>query len=664
MAMQPKTFTVLSGLILFLAAAPSGWTQSGDQLKTLSIADLSNLEVITVSRVPTTRSMVPAAVHVIRQDDIRRMGAKSLPDVLRLIPGVQVAQIDANKWAVGIRGFSERLARSMLVLIDGRAVYSPLFAGTYWELQDTLLEDIDRIEVIRGPGGTLWGANAVNGVVNIITKNARDTQGGTVEIGGGSEEQGFGSVRYGGKYGQNLYYRAYGKFFNRDAAFHADRNNYDDWRMGRAGFRTDWTSSANRTITIQGDIYGGITGQLTTLTSYSAPFTQRLPDDADVAGGNLVGRWEGPLGESSNFRVQAYYDRTHREELRFQETRDTFDVDFQHNFALSEKQVLVWGAGYRASAGDTESVQTLQFQPHDRADNLFSWFAQDEIKLAPNKLHVTVGSKFEHNDYSGYEVQPSARLVWAFSPEHIAVFSVARAVRTPSRVEHDLELNNQFTAPQLPFAAFLRFVPNKQFEPEKLIAYEAGYRVRPAARLSVMLSTFINQHNGHLDTELGTAFLEDVPAPRHVAIPVRWVNNLHGNSHGLETTSDLRLTEWWRWTSSYSLLRIQMTRDKAGSQLSQEPVAEGNSPQHQFSFQSSMDLPGHLELDWMFRSVSALANVRVPRYATSDVRLGWQPHRVVEFSVLGRNLHDPRHPEFSPAVEIERSVLGQLTFRW
>ena len=361
--------------------------------------------------------------------------------------------------------------------------------------------------------------------------------------------------------------------------------------MGRAGFRTDWTSDANRSITIQGDLYGGTAGQLTTLTT-------------------------------------------------------------------------VWGAGYRATSGNTESVPTLRFLPPDRADNLFSLFAQDEIKLVPNRVHVTLGSKFEHNDYSGFEVQPSARLVLAFSPEHIAVFSVARAVRTPSRVEHDLELNNQFTAPQLPFAAFLRFVPNKQFEPEKLIAYEAGYRVRPSSRLSVMLSTFINQHNDNLDTELGTAFVEDDPAPRHVAIPVRWVNNLHGNSHGLEVTSDLRLTEWWRWTTSYSLLRIQMTRDQAGSPLSQEPAAEGNSPQHQFSSQWSIDLPANLELDWMFRYVSALPNVRVPEYTTSNVRLGWRPHRVVELSVVGKNLHDPQHPEFSTAVEIQRSVWGQLNLRW
>jgi iron complex outermembrane receptor protein len=662
--MQQKTFKLITGIILFLAASSPGWTQDNNELKTMSLEDLLNLEVITVSRVPTTRSMVPAAVHIITQDEIRRTGAKSIPEILRRIPGVQVAQVDSNKWALGIRGFTERLSRSMLVLIDGRAVYSPLFAGTYWEVQDTLIEDIDRIEVIRGPGGTLWGANAVNGVINIITKHTSNTQGAVLEVGGGPEQQGFGSFRLGGKYGNNLFVRGYGKFFNRDAAFHTDGNNYDDWHMGRAGFRADWTSSANRSITVQGDVYGGVAGSLTTLTTYSAPFTQRLRDDSDLSGGNILGRWEGPMGNSSGFKLQAYYDRTKREEIRFRETRNTFDVDFQHNFSLSERQELVWGAGYRATSGDTVSVPTLRFIPPDRTDSLFSWFAQDEIKLVPDRFHLTLGSKFEHNAYSGFEVQPSVRFVWAFSPEHTAVFSVARAVRTPSRVEHDLELNTQFTAPQLPFAAFFRFTPNKDFVPEKLTAYEAGYRVRPVSRLSVMLSTFINQHNGNLDTELGTAFLENEPAPRHVTIPVRWVNNLNGNSHGLELTTDLRLNEWWRWTTSYSLLRIQMTRDKTGSALSQELAAEGNSPQHQFSFQSSMDLPANLAFDWMFRSVSKLPNINIPGYATSDVRLGWQPHRIVEFSVVGKNLHDPRHPEFSTAIEIQRSAWLQMTFRW
>jgi iron complex outermembrane recepter protein len=660
--MRHKTSRLLYAIILTFVTARIGWTQ--DDLRTLSLEDLLKVEVTTVSKVPTTRSMVPAAVHVITQDDIRRSGAKSIPEILRLVPGVQVARIDSNKWAIGIRGFTDRLARSMLVMIDGRSVYSPLFAGTYWEIQDTLLEDIDRIEVIRGPGGTLWGSNAVNGIVNIITRNARNTQGSMLKLGGGTEEQGFGSVRYGGKVGQNFFYRGYGKFFNRDAAFHPDKRNYDDWRVSRAGFRTDWTSNSNRTLTFEGDFYGGIAGQLTTLTTYQAPFTQRVENDSGLAGGNILGRWEGPLGKGSDFKLQMYYDLANRRELTFRETRNTFDVDFQHNFSPSEAQQIVWGLGHRTSSGKTKSIPTLRFLPPNRTDNLFSWFAQDEIKLASDRLHLTLGSKFEHNSYSGFEVQPSARLVWAFSPEHTLVFSVARAVRTPSRVEHDLELNNQFTAPQLPIAAFLRFVPNKEFEPEKLIAYEAGYRVRPASRLFVTLSTFVNQHNDDVSTELGTPFVEAQPAPTHVVVPVHWGNGLHGNSHGLELTSDLRFTEWWRWTASYSLLRIQLTPDATGTDLSQQRSGEGNSPRHQVGFQSSMDLPAKLELDWMFRYVSELPNVRVPDYATSDVRLAWRPTAAVELSVLGKNLHDPQHPEFSGGAEIRRSVLGQVTLRW
>jgi iron complex outermembrane recepter protein len=650
---------------MLLTTARVGWSQNENDLRALSLEDLLKVEVTTVSRVPTTRSMAPAAVHVLTQDDIRRSGAKSIPEVLRLVPGVQVARIDSNKWAIGIRGFTDRLARSMLVMIDGRAVYSSLFAGTYWELQDTLLEDIDRIEVIRGPGGTLWGANAVNGIVNIITRSARNTQGGILKLGGGTEEQGFASFRYGGKVGQNFYYRGYGKVFNRDAAFHRDGNNYDDWRISRSGFRTDWTSPrSNRTVSIEGDIYGGYAGQLATVTTYAAPFTQRFNSDSDLAGGNILGRWEGPLTRSSDFKLQLYYDRSNRKERTFSEIRDTFDTDFQHRFAPSESQQFVWGLGYRVSPGRTQSIPTLRFLPLDRTDHLFSWFVQDEIKLASDRLHLTLGSKFEHNSYSGYEVQPSARVVWAFSPDHTIVLSVARALRTPSRLEHDLELNSQIAGPTVPFATFVRLVPSKDFEPEKLIAYEAGYRIRPAGRLFVTLSTFLNQHDDLLSTQLGTSFIETTPAPTHAVLPVKWANGLHGNSHGLELTSDLRLADWWRLTSSYSLLRIQLAPDGPGTDLSQQRVGEGNSPEHQFSFQSSMDLPAGLEFDWMFRYVSKLPNVSVPAYSNSDVRLAWHPTTPIELSVMGKNLHQPHHPEFSGGVEVQRGVFGQLTLRW
>ncbi len=655
-----NTFVVTS--LLLLITARVGWAQ--DVLRALSMEDLVNIEVTTVSRTPETRTMVPAAVHVITEDEIRRSGAQSIPEILRLVPGMQVARIDSNKWAVGIRGFTERLSRSMLVMIDGRAVYSPLFAGTYWELQDTLLDDIDRIEIIRGPGGTLWGSNAVNGIVNIITKSAANTQGGVLKVGGGTMEQEFGSVRYGGKIGHSFHYRGYGKFFNRDAAFHHDGNNYDDWRMGRLGFRTDWTSASNRTLTFSGDFYTGAIGQFTTLTTYGAPFTQRIVNDSDVSGGNIVGRWQGPVGRTSDFKLQLYYDRTNRKEVTFRENRDTFDTDFQHTLGLTDSQRIVWGVGYRASSGRTDSVPAVRFIPANRTDHLFSFFAQDELRLATERVRVTLGSKFEHNGYSGLGVQPSARVVYAFSADHAMVFSVSRAVRTPSRLEHDLELTSQIAAPTLPVAAFLRIVPNREFDSEKLIAYEAGYRTRPANRLFLTASAFLNQHDDLLSTELKPAFFESNPPPNHAILPANWANGLHGNSYGLELTADVRLTERWRWTGFYSFLSVRLTPDHLGSDASQERLGEGNSPRHQSGFKSSMDLPAKLELDAMFRYVSSLPAPAIPPYTTVDLRLAWRPKAPLELSIVGRNLFDPQHPEFSGGVEIQRHVRGQMTWRW
>ena len=660
-----KLFLSLIGLLTFLIGIPAALAQDNGDLHGLSMEDLMKVRVTTVSRVPTTRAMVPAAVDVITQDDIRRSGVTSIPEALRLAAGVQVSRIDENRWAIGIRGFTDQFSRSMLVMIDGRAVYSPLFAGTYWDVQDVLLEDVDRIEVIRGPGGTLWGANAVNGIINIITKSARDTQGGFVKAGAGSEERGLGEFRYGGKAGQNLFYRGYGKFFNRAQEFHPRGTDFDYWRMGQVGFRTDWTTPQNQTLTIQADVYGGFSGELGVLTTYVPPFTQNIPKKAPVNGGNILGRWEGRLGRSSGFKLQMYYDRTHRDDTRFQEARNTGDIDFQHNFAPSENQEFAWGLGYRLSADATQSVPTLQFSPSSRTDSLYTAFVQDEIKLASERLHLTLGSKFEHNVYSGFDAQPSARAVWSFSPEQSLILSVARALRTPSWLEEDTTSTSQLVAPNFPLPLFLRVVPNPQFRPEKLIAYEAGYRVRPVRQWFLTFSSFFNQHNDLLSAELGTGFLENQPAPVHAVQPYSFGNGLHGNSHGFELISDIQAASWWRLRSSYSLLRIQLTRDPGSHDVSLERAGEGNSPEHQVHLQSSMDLPRDFQFDAVFRFVSRLPNQNVPAYATSDARLGWRrPNSKLELSLVGNNLDNPHHAEFGGGTEIRRSVYTQIAWRW
>jgi iron complex outermembrane receptor protein len=653
------------GLLLGLLAAVPAAAQSTQDLRHMSLEDLMNIEVTTVSRTPEPSANTPAAVYVITADDIRRSGARSIPEALRLAPGVQVTRITSDQWAIGIRGFTDRLARSMLVLIDGRAVYSTLFAGTYWEVQDTLLDDIDRIEVIRGPGGTLWGANAVNGIINIITKRATDTQGTYVQAGGGSFQNGFASVRYGGQHGDDLHYRAYGKVFDRGAGYHPDGDEFDDWRTGQGGFRADWSLAGNRSFTLQGDAYDGRYGQREILTDFVAPFAHTLEGDARLSGGNVVGRWEGAVGASGNFRLQTYYDRTNRHELRFNEERDTFDVDFQHTLNVASAHRLTWGAAYRLSSGRTQSVATEFFTPADRTDNLGSVFAQDEIRVVPERLRVSAGVKVEHNDYTGFEVQPSVRGTWTPSEDQTVFAAVTRAVRTPSRVETDLEIES-FLTRLPPGPLFLRLSPNPDFQSEKLIAYELGYRIRPAQSLFVTVSGFVNQLQDVLSTDARPLFVEASPAPLHFIIPLQFGNTLHGASEGVETTADYRMTPWWRWEGSYSYLRIALTRDPGSLDVSQETRGEGLSPRHQAQLRASLDLAHGVTFDWMLRAVSRLPAGPVPAYATSDVRLGWRVTPQVELAVVGQDLNQAHHLEFPGGsmgnVEVPRSVYASITW--
>src|SRR6266849_189998 len=325
---------------------------SEGRLTQLSLEQLGNTEVTTVSKQPVRITRTPAAIYVLTQEDIQRSGATSIPEALRLVPGVEVSRIDSNKWSVGVRGFESRLSRSVLVLIDGRSVYTPLFAGVYWEVQDTLLEDIDRIEVIRGPGGTIWGPNAVNGVINIITKSAKDTHGMLASAGGGNVDQGVAGFRYGGGNGRNVNYRVYGKGFTRGPEFHWDRRQYDDWRMGQTGFRTDWDLNSRDTVTVQGDLYSGVAGDSVGIATYSPPAMTTVMQNAEPSGGNLLGRWRRVLGDGSDVQVEAYYDRTSRREANFAEVRNTFDVDLVHHLTLPGRQDVMWGLGVNVSAGD------------------------------------------------------------------------------------------------------------------------------------------------------------------------------------------------------------------------------------------------------------------------------------------------------------------------
>jgi iron complex outermembrane receptor protein len=668
MLRAPLVFLLLltSGLIGKSWADPTPSPSSGEPLKQLSLTQLGDVEVTTVSKEPEEVWKTPAAVFVITQDDIRRSGATTIPDVLRLVPGVEVAQVDSDHWSIGIRGFGAALASKLLVLIDGRSVYTPLFAGVYWQVQATPLEDIERIEVIRGPGGTIWGANAVDGVINIITRSAKDTQGSMLTLGGGNVDQGTGAFRYGGGNGRGFNYRIYGMGFTRSPQFHSDSRNFDDWRMGQTGFRTDWDKGTRDTFTFQGDVYHEIAGETTTYALYSPPSQVTVDANAELTGGNLLARWKRVVNDRSDFQVQAYFDRTNHFEPEFHETRDTFDIDFLHHLTLPKQQNFLWGLGARVSPSNlTQTVPTIDFEPNRLADQIYSGFLQDEISFFSRRLSLTVGSKFEHNSYNGFEVQPSGRLLWNRTPRQSFWTSVTRAVRTPSRIDDDVSLTDFATTTPLPI--YLRVDGNRDFRSEKLIAYETGFRTLVTSHLYLDLALFYNDYRDLYSWQVGAPFLEDSPPPQHAIIPLLTSNGIRGSAKGFEVTPDWRPASWWELKTSYSHLEMN-TKDGPGSNDPTSAASyEGSSPKHQVVIQSFVRLPKKLEFEQTYRYVSALPAQLVKSYSTGDARFAWQATSQFELSVVGRNLLQPQHSEFGgdpgALIGIKRSVYAKITWR-
>jgi iron complex outermembrane recepter protein len=634
---------------------------SASDLANLTLADLLDIEVTSVSRSPERSWTTAAAIHVITQDDIRRSGARTIPDALRLAPGVNVSQIDAGKWAVGVRGFQDRLSRAVLVMIDGRSVYSPLFAGTYWEVQDTLIEDIDRMEVIRGPGGTLWGANAVNGVINIITRHARETQGTLVNFGGGGGSW-EANVRQGAKTADGTHFRLYAKTLDRAPQSHAGAiPDYDNFRATRAGFRADKAHSARADWTLQGDVYQAAAGQRTMVSSFFEPISRIVDGNVKLSGGNLLGRWRQRVDDATDWSLQAYYDHTERDEPTFSEIRDTVDIDFQRRTRITPRHELTWGLGWRWMGNAIDSEQTLAVARSRRDDLLFTGFAQDAIDIVPERVRLTLGAKLEHNDYTGFEVQPSARLAWTPTQAQTLWAAVSRAVRTPSQVDTDVAAS-AFVSRLGPLAipAYTRIQGNPDFESEKLVAYEAGYRVRPAENFLLDLAAFYNRYSDLLSADVGNLAIELAPGVPRVVLPFVFGNKLHGRTYGGELAADWTMQPWWRLRASHAILRIDLNQDADSTDVTMIDSLTGSSPRHVTLLRSSTNLGHAAELDVLLRRVGALPARDIEAYTALDVQLSWRPMRALTLSLIGRNLLDARHAEFGgddeENVEICRAV--------
>ena len=600
-----------AGVALMLATARLS-AQSQDsvaapsELKRLSLEQLLEINVTSVSRKPEKLSQVASAIQVITSEEIRRSGATSIPEALRLAPNLDVARVGAHQWAISARGFNSTTANKLLVLVDGRSVYTPLFSGVFWDIQDVLLEDIDRIEVISGPGGAVWGANAVNGVINIITKSSTETRGLYAEAGGGSSPNDFAAARYGGALGARTTFRVDGQYFDRDNELDSNGDDVSDsWRMGHGGARLDAKLTARDAVLVKGDAYGGNENVPTGGTS-------------TARGGNLTTRWTRSLSPTSGMSVQLYYDHTQLSNPEpatqfsvagtLKDRLDSYDLDFDHHFKIGTRNQLVWGLGYRFTHDVVGNSESLAFVPAHLDHSLVSGFVQDELAVQKN-FFLTLGTKVEHNDYTGYEFEPTARIRWSLAPTQMVWGAVSRAVRMPSRVDRDLVQPAHFP---------VILAGSDAFESEILTAYELGYRFDVSSRLSASISAFYNQYDD-------LRSLSFTPA---TVIPFFFANDLEGETHGVELSATYQATQWWRLRAGVDVLKERL-HVKPGKTDINHALNETADPEHQVMVHSAFDLPHCTELDVGPRWVGKIYNNNggvpgtVPSYTDMDVRIGW-----------------------------------------
>ena len=655
---KPLPFVRRFTALALLLSSPVFANHTPRDLMELTLEELMDIEVFSVSRRQEKLSHSASSIQVITADQIRRSGATSIPEALRLASNLQVAQQNSYEWVVTARGFSSDVGNKLLVLIDGRTVYTPLFSGVFWDRQNYLLEDIERIEVISGPGGTLWGANAVNGVINIITRSSAQTQGTYLEAAAGSALNQQAGARYGGHLNESTTYRVYGQHFDRDEESLSNGSpGSDDWTMKQAGFRVDSALPAD-TFTVQGDYYRLRGSQL-------------LADDRETYGGNMLGRWSHRISDTANTILQVYYDRT---ELKmpvatmlingiplappgvFRDLLDIMDLDFQHQFLLSDRHKIVWGFGYRYTRDDVTNTGGLAFYPDFLEQELFSAFLQDEIALVQDKVYFTVGTKVEKNDFTGTEWEPGIRLQWRLSEHHQIWSAVSRAVRMPSRIDRHISLPSRD-------ALLVVLQGGPDFESETVDAYELGYRGRISNKAALSVALFYNEYDNVRSTS---------PTPVTLA-PFFFENNLEGETQGVELSLDMEIAKWWRIRMGYNYLHEDISVQSGEFDLN-NARNETADPEHQFMLRASFDISHDVELDVGYRWVDRLPTndvdelVYVPKYDELDVRIGWTPTANLELALVGQNLLHDHHQEFGQPgdqqQEVGRNIYAKVQLRY
>jgi iron complex outermembrane receptor protein len=641
----------------------------------MDIEQLLNMDVkvSSVSKRPQPLHKTASAVYVVTQEDIQRVGAVNIMEALRIVPGVLVSKINQNRYAISIRGFNRRLGSDkLLVLMDGRTLYSPSAAGVFWIGQDTVMEDIDRIEVIRGPGAALWGSNAVAGVINIITKDSKKTNGLMLSGGAGSEELGFATLRYGGQLTQDFNYRVYGKYRAREEGKSTTgQNAIDDKEIGQGGFRADWQPTSQDLLTFQGDYYDLNAGldfpsRFVSFAVGSAPFR----DDTTHKGANFLSRWTRKFEDKSSIQFQAYYDRLQRiSALPFDNAVDQLDLDFQHNLSIGNSHNVAWGVNYRYSFFDFEQTNILTL-PND-STNLFGFFIHDEIALTPNKFSLIVGTKVEHNPFTGFEFQPNIRASWFPEEGHTLWAAFSRAIRLPSMNEEKVRLNRALVPIGVPAPALLLLEENKgNLEAEELLAYELGYRWTPNSKFSMDLTTYFFQYSDLIELTSGTSFTDGFG---NTVLPFSHDNGLDGDVYGVELALNYKPFKKWRISASYAFNEVDLRPtlsnvvDPRAFNGEGDIDAEGE-PNQIFSIRSFLDLPHDLQLDTMFYHVTKNKFRNVPAYSRLDVRLGWSPMEHINLSIMGQNLLDESHSELNELLEVatetERSFYVKATLNY
>jgi len=672
-----RTFSLAArGACAFLAisaslSAPLQAQQKSGDLTNASLEDLMNIEIVSVSKTDQKLSQAASAVFVITQEDIRRSGALCIPDLLRMVPGLDVAQIDSNTWAISARGFNARFANELFVMVDGRSVYTETFGGVFWDVLNLPLEDIQRIEVIRGPGGSVWGANAVNGVINIVTKKSSETQGVSVASGGGNVTQGFGTVQYGGQVAGSTDFRAYTQYFNNDHfAGPAGPDGGDGWHVLQGGFRTDSSLSPKDSLTFEGDLYASREGQPTnTFPSVTSPTTVPLQLQVDLSGGFMQGVWNHQISPRSDTALQVSYDQYERED-QLHEARKTLDMTFQHHLHVRAKHDVVWGVEFRDSQSNTDGNLFISFVPADHHTHLFGVFAQDEIAVIPDRFNITLGTKMEYNTYTGINVMPTARAVWTPTASQALWAAVSDAVRSPSDIDVSLRASAaSFTEPN-GTQAIISVIGNPHVDDEALVAYELGYRKIIRSRLSLDFAAYYNDYNEQETSEPAAPFPVDSPPPPHLIVPVIFENLMYGETHGFELAANWKITNRWTLSPGYAFETIHMHLAPTSHDTTSVAAAEGSSPDHSAQLRSHVALPRRFAWDTSAYFVDRLTDPQVPSYTRLDSGLSWQFAEKARLSIVGQNLVRDRHFEFVDGTEdarttlIKRSAYAQFSWQF